>query len=699
MHAFEQLVPLVMEVTTGGSDYTPALFPALEWLAEPAASDDTARRLVIACSSQQGARRLVDIALPRLQAMLGSQLPVAYLAEQGGYLCVHRWFGAALRRTSGELTAEQARGLAKLGLWVQQTRTGQRGELTMLPHEMAAWSRISSGVEHIPSVDQRSGTAYQRCLYRKKGYCFVSRAQEHVNKAAIVVTTHAGLLDDLSHPQSLLAGIPRRLVLDADILEDEIARWSSREFDQTRLLDLLNTIGMELPEGRYQGLLALAAPALREHGPGGLSTTPTISKAELDNRMLAWFQVLRQARTAVEALFKTYHRLLEEYMQQGNGGGGKDRGKSKSAARTYGGRNNERQDQPLRLSGAIRNQSAWMDVERAWQQVAQRLQSVIDITREAEKMLLTIPQGRRRLELNGSEDDSIALELVAAGQQIVELKQLGQQAMALNDDGMVYWLRLPSPPPSGQGGQRRFESLAQPAQAVEIVPVLHAQLVQTSTVVKRYLLQEGSSTVFAGTALAVDNNFSFSCGRLGLDHDACPTLSVASEHHEQTLLYLPDDVPEPNTPQYQRHLDEALVQLATALDGQLVALFTSHASLRSSYATIKPILEARGILVLGHGIDGSPRQLWSIFQEQGRVVLLGTGAFWDGVEEITRTPACVLISRLPMPVLNDPPLAARSAHLSDQLHNLTVPLASLRVRRALNRLVVERHPAQYRGAI
>ena len=60
-------------------------------------------------------------------------------------------------------------------------------------------------------------------------------------------------------------------------------------------------IGVTLPGERYQGLLALAAPALREHGPGGLSTTPTISKAESDNCMLAWFQVLRQARTAVEA--------------------------------------------------------------------------------------------------------------------------------------------------------------------------------------------------------------------------------------------------------------------------------------------------------------------------------------------------------------------------------------------------------------
>src|SRR5207248_103063 len=149
----------------------------------------------------------------------------------------------------------------------------------------------------------------------------------------------------------------------------------------------------------------------------------------------------------------------------------------------------------------------------------------------------------------------------------------------------------------------------------------------------------------------------------------------------QTLLYIPNDIPEPNMPQYQRHLDDALLQLATMLEGQLVVLFTSHAALRSSYAAIKPILESRGILVLGQGVDGSPRQLWQIFQKQERIVLLGTGSFWEGLEEMSRTPTCIVITRLPMPVLNDPPIAARAEHYSDQLHQLTVPVASLRVRR------------------
>ncbi|HET8912925.1 MAG TPA: helicase C-terminal domain-containing protein, partial [Ktedonobacteraceae bacterium] len=167
----------------------------------------------------------------------------------------------------------------------------------------------------------------------------------------------------------------------------------------------------------------------------------------------------------------------------------------------------------------------------------------------------------------------------------------------------------------------------------------------------------------------------------------CPGLSIVAEYQKQTLLYFPDDVPEPNMPQYQRHLDTAITQLAVPLEGQLVVLYTSHAALRSSYSTIKPLLEAQGILVLGHGIDGSPRQLWQLFQEQERIVLLGTGTFWDGIEEISRVPACTLIARLPMPVLNDPLIAARAEQISDQLHHLTVPVAAQRMRRALNRIV------------
>ena len=693
LEAMTQKTTLLMEVTLGGSDCTPALLPVLEWLSDAPTEtnpNQSPRRLLIACSNQQSARRLIETELPRLQASLRSNLPVAYLAEDGGYLCVHRWFGAALRRTSGELTVEQARGLAKQGLWAQQTLTGERSELTMLPQEITAWERISSGVERIPSADERSGSAYQRCVYRQKGYCFVSRAEERVKAAKIVVTTHAGLLDDLCGSHSLLAAIDRRLILDANLLEEEIVRWSSVELDQTRLLGLLNTIGTELPDGRYQGLLALAAPALRENGPGGLSTTPTVGKSEVDVRMRSWFQTLGQASASVSALFGSFEQLLEEFLQHGSGGNtsGRDKGRS-----SHGGRNNERTDQPLRLAAGTRNLGAWTNVEHAWQHTAQRLQAVIDFVHEAERMLLTTQRGHHRLDVGSGEESSVATELAAIAYKLLQQKRLGQQALGLGESDMVYWLRMPpvQPLPVQQAALQRqaisSTAVSSDIQTVENapVPMLHGQLVQISALLKRTVLNENAGTILAGAALSVDNNYSFIRGRFGLENDACPALSVVTEHHEQTLLYLPNDVPEPNAPQYQRNLDEALIQLATALDGQMAILYTSHAALRSSYAAIKPVLEGRGILVLGQGIDGSPRQLWQLFASQGHVIVLGTGNFWDTIGDIGQVPVCTFITRLSMPVLNDPPIAARAEQYSDQLHQFTVPVAALRLRRALNR--------------
>ena len=685
--ALEQCTPLLLEVAVGGYDYSPVLLPMLEWLKDSTQasieSGASPQRIVVACTTQQQARRLIETVLPKLQAFLESHFSVAYLAEHRGYLCTHRWFGAALRRTSGALSAEQARGLAKLGLWANQTMTGERSEITLLPQELGAWDRISSGVERVPSSDTRVGTNYQRCNYRRKGYCFVSLAEERVNAAQIVVTTHTALFDDLSREHSLLAPIATRIVLDADMLEEENARWSNYEINQGLLSGILNTIGVELSDGRYQGLLALAAPSLRENGPGGLSLTPTIAKSEMDSRTLVWFQYVQHARVAIEKLFTNFRVLQEESQMGANGKGRSDAGGR--SYNSYHNRSNERSDQALRLNGHTRQLGAWREVETAWQQATQRLQVVIDLAYDAEKRILAGQRQRNRMELGSSEEPSVASELAIAAHQLVECKQRLQQSLSLAESDRAYWLRMPPVPSSS--ASPALKPTEQAKDVSEATPVLHSQIVQSAPLLKRTLLTEHSSTIFVGSALSVDNSFAFIRGRFGLDTDVCPDLSMVQEHHEQTLLYIPNDVPEPNAPQYQRHLDEALVQLALSLEGQVVALFTSHASLRSSYATIKPLLEAKGILALAQGVDGSPRQLWQVYQSQERVVLLGTGSFWEGQEELISPPTCLFIARLPMPVLNDPPIAARAEQYSDQLHNLMVPMASLRIRRTLNRLV------------
>ncbi|WP_052888342.1 exonuclease domain-containing protein [Thermogemmatispora carboxidivorans] len=690
----------LVETTLGSDDYGPLLLTALEWLKNASKQTEAASRplprLLIVCASTQAAYRIRDSLLPRLQEQLGARFSVAYLAERDGYLCLHRWFGAAQVRVGGGPRSEEARAFAKFTLWAQETLTGERGELTLLPYEVASWERICSGSERLVASDERLGSIYERCAYRRKGYCFYQRAEERVRAAQIVVTTHAGLFDDLSSSHSLLSEIPYRLILDADLLEEEWARRSGVELSHGRLLTLLQTLGIELPNGRYQGLLALAAPALREEvapsvaTPLKLASSSMVTRTELDTRLLSWFQALRQATGAASHFFLALTHLLDEALHApaANQSSRHERGRSQGT-RNQGqtARFAERLDQALRLQRSLLNLESWDEAAHAWRQLSQRLQAVIELSQEAERLLLMGNRSRARQERPGLLSDALAAEFAMSAQRLRVLKEQGDQAFALTEGEMVYWLRVPPAP--GHPQPRGLESApAAPLveQPLEHAPAIYGQPIQVAPMLKRLLFLPQRATILAGVALAVAGDFSFVRGRLALEMEHCPAYSLEGDRCAQTLLYIPNDVPEPNMPQYQRRLDEAILQMAEALEGQILVLFTSHAALRNSYSFIKATLETRDILLLGHGIDGSPRQLWQIFAEQPRVMLFGAGGFWEGVEELPTLPSCLFITRLPMPALNDPPLAARAEQYADQLHQMTVPVAALRLRRTLNRL-------------
>jgi len=199
------------------------------------------------------------------------------------------------------------------------------------------------------------------------------------------------------------------------------------------------------------------------------------------------------------------------------------------------------------------------------------------------------------------------------------------------------------------------------------------------------LLASGHALALAGWSLSVGGDFEYMRGSLGLP-DGVGGLAFTPDYAHQTLLCLPTDAPEPNATHFQQRLDDAIVALATALNGDLVALFPSHASLRAGAQGVKRALERRDILALAQGIDGSARQLWQTFHTQPRTVLLGAGAFWDGADQRERPPACVVVTRVPFPPTGDPLVAARSDRWSDPQSQFVIPNAALKMRQALGGL-------------
>ncbi|MHB1499940.1 MAG: ATP-dependent DNA helicase, partial [Candidatus Dormibacteria bacterium] len=128
-------------------------------------------------------------------------------------------------------------------------------------------------------------------------------------------------------------------------------------------------------------------------------------------------------------------------------------------------------------------------------------------------------------------------------------------------------------------------------------------------------------------------------------------------------------------------------ELAEALGGRTLVLFTGYQALREVHQQLRGRLQNKGIVVLGQGLDGTRNQLLRNFRQHGRTVLLGTNSFWEGIDLPGDILQCVVIDKLPFPVPTDPIFQARSRGLSDSFSRLSLPEAVLRLKQGFGRLV------------
>ena len=669
--AFAAPRPLLLEIEPDAQSIAGSLLTAIQQ------AQEAHHPLVIAAANPAACRRLIEETLPEIQSSLPRTPIVAFLAEQAKYLCLHRWFGGGRLPRNGQLPIDITRGLAKLTLWLNYSTSGIRDELALLAHEQAAWELVRAGPEYCEHLAE--------CPYARSGYCFVSRARDAAAGADILVMTHAALLSYLESDDALLAQTTHLLVLDAHTLEEEALRQGTYELHQSAIARLLDDLLVEPAEGSPGGLLVLATRVLEQ------TTSVTHSMLPVEARLASWLEPAREAKLALERFFSALALLLAE--QQAQPQEQRPRGINESG------------DPSVRLTTKLHSVPIWKDVEQAWieldaalQTLIARLERLIALlgrvsTQESQRTPTARKAAQSALPSDPSrsptvEPEALAVELKGLMVRLNQLAGQGRLAITQPRSGMVYWVKPPLPPlPPRAAAPASSNPPTDGAVQPTPPPSLHAAPVHAGPLLQRTIFRPDRSSVLVSSALTVAGEFDYTAERLGLAAGRAATLSVAPEERPQTLLYLPEDVAEPNTNRYQRHLDAMLVQLATALNGEMVVLFPSHAALRAGYTGIKATLEERGILVLAQVLDGSVRQIWQTFRSQERVVLLGALNSWDSADLPGERPACVVVTRLPFPPLSDPPVAGRAELHQDQMHQFIIPQAALRMRQALNRLV------------
>jgi len=127
--------------------------------------------------------------------------------------------------------------------------------------------------------------------------------------------------------------------------------------------------------------------------------------------------------------------------------------------------------------------------------------------------------------------------------------------------------------------------------------------------------------------------------------------------------------------------------IAQAIGGRTMVLFTSHQQLRDVADGLRGRSALRHLNVLAQNLDGTRRQLLAQFQEDPRSILLGSSSFWEGIDVPGDALSCVVIVRLPFRVPSDPLQLARSAMLADPFGQLALPEAVLRLKQGFGRLI------------
>ena len=219
--------------------------------------------------------------------------------------------------------------------------------------------------------------------------------------------------------------------------------------------------------------------------------------------------------------------------------------------------------------------------------------------------------------------------------------------------------------------------------------VICAMPLEVGSILQEKLFDRRKAVILTSATLATESDdFSLFVDQTGFPGQDTMALPSPFDYTHQARLMSPVDMPNPRQfREFSAATADALINLATQLDGHTLALFTSNAAVKDAAFRMRKPLNQYAIAVLAQGIDGVPADIIARFRANPRAVILGVNSFWEGVDLSEDLLHAVAICRLPFPVPTDPVIDARSRLFANAFEDYHVPLAILRFRQGFGRLV------------
>ncbi len=465
------------------------------------------------------------------------------------------------------------------------------------------------------------------CVKRTGGACPFYKARQAAQAAHILIVNHALLLADVAVGSRVLPEYQYLIVDEAHHLESATTSALSFRLTESDVERLMREVG-----GATTGVLGRLLA----------ETSELLRPAE--QALLG-----QKVKRASDLAFRMQSQAHEFFYMAGQ-----------FTAQLREGRPPSNYAYQERILPSTRTLPGWEEVEFSWSNVDETARLLLNAIEELYK-------NTADLYANGVEtlEDLIA-DLGNLHRRLSEAENNVSGLISDPSKGMVYWIEI-------QPNNDRLSFNAAP---------LHV-----GALIQKYLWHEKNSIVITSATLTTQNGFQYVRNALSAEDAEELMLGSPFDYEGSTLLYIPNDIPEPNANGYQQVMDRSIVQLAAATGGRMLVLFTSYAQLKRTSKAITGPLAREEITVFEQGEGASPNTLLESFRETDRAVLLGTRSFWEGVDIPGQALSALVITKLPFDVPSDPLIAARSELYEDAFSEYYLPEAILKFRQGFGRLI------------
>jgi DNA polymerase-3 subunit epsilon/ATP-dependent DNA helicase DinG len=460
--------------------------------------------------------------------------------------------------------------------------------------------------------------------------CFYARARRAAESAHIIIVNHALLLADMGVENRIIPEYKHLIIDEAHHLEDSITDQLSFSIDQKGFTQLLNELSQPLRSSdRHVGFIHEIARRCLPAVPGNL-------RGDVNDIIYRSEKSIDKAVRAVQQLFSA----LQAFMNESPSG--------------------KHYDHKIRLTENARAHPTWSEVDISWDNASACLADV-------SKALGILYSLVTELEAYDVPDwEELLATLVFYRGRLDETISNLKVILTNPAKDRILWVE--------QNIQSKVISL-------------HNAPLHVGSLVQSHLLKSKDSVIFTSATLRAGGSFEYFQERLDLWEASGAAVGSPFDYEKNTLLYVPTDIPEPNTPGHQKMVDQGIIELAKQIGGRTLVLFTAYSQLQNSARNIRDPLAEAGIIVYQQGDGSSRRQILENFKNADKAVLLGTRSFWEGVDIPGPALSCVIITRIPFAVPTDPVVAARSEMFDDAFTQYSIPQAILMFRQGFGRLI------------